>query len=269
MKTKDKVISGLLFGLASLAALSFYLGCKKSKGEITGDFKRDVIDNVSASAQYYLEQGKDAIHEPVKEAGNVIQETIPVAKELVNTTAQAVKPSYQVDTKSVPCGTFEVDLMAFSGENKRFSFRIKGKEKSGELRVYCSEYASKESDIGGNARFNVVFWDADKKSQKGQGFLLDFGRSKGVLIRAFDASKQTVYITNGQHVTAQLSYKSNRIIFSDIGLQFNNAETLSESDRLIKARPISINSMIRKKNAAYGVPLEVKPTQMLRGRQRS
>lgn len=258
MEKKDKFYTGCLVipaVLLSFAALMSVLrGCRVITGNAAIDANR---------ATNYLketsEDGKALLHDGLKEVHRVVAPNIPVLGDVVQTATQVVKPMKpQLDTRSIPCGLFTVNLLSRSGDNKQFIFKVLGKEKDGKIRMSCAEYGTQSSNLGGNVQFNVVFWDQNKDSQKGISFSLDFNRSKGVLIRPFNVYKQTVYVGRGEHVCAQLSEDNRRVLISDLMPNLNGCDVLDNSERLIGLKTMSVSSKIRKIHEAAGVPLEVK-----------
>lgn len=235
----------------------FGLSNSKNKGNISGNFDKDVLQDTSGFLEQQTENGKEILHQSAQKVQSFVSQNTPLLSNTAQKITDVLEPA--CDRKSVPCGTFTIDISDDLTSPQQFCFDIKGKEKSGEIRLSYSEYGDSHYQSNGNIKLNIVFWNPQNPQQKGIAFLLDFKQKKGVLIRPFDNSKQTVYVANGERLCATLNNQNYQtVLISNRKVYFKKFETIHfRQERLVKAQPREISSQIQAAHQKSKCPLVV------------
>ncbi len=184
------------------------------------------------------------------------------AKDVIDKAKQTyqrvAEPQEKVTRPKVPTGSFKIDFQSEKGLDKRFEFDVRGRDENGAINVKIKEWGHKQSDLGKNARFNVVFWNAGVPEQKGLAFQVNLNRLGGVSIHPFNNQLRTIIISDGELICGR--YNDNVIRFSpDPAPDLAKARVISQSEAKLPERLMQIDkysvSLHNKKN----MPLVVEP----------
>ena len=121
-----------------------------------------------------------------------------------------------------PTGQFAVYFKAKEGANKRFIFDVQPRNNVGDIKVKIEERGDKNSVIGGDASFNVVFWDPAHTERPGLAFRIEAGSERGCSVYDYNDAYQTIYIAKGERITAQYNW-DNTVSFAKERIDVSNA----------------------------------------------
>lgn len=130
-------------------------------------------------------------------------------KEQLSGYSSASTPS----KPSTPTGKFTIDLKSREGKDRRFQFNIKGRNRTGDLKMDVTEIGGGNSDFGGMVKFNVVFWDASNPEQKALKFQLIFNQTGGCYVTPAAYSSKTIYIADKERVCAK-RFRNGEVFFA-------------------------------------------------------
>ncbi len=176
-------------------------------------------------------------------------------------TAEFVKeqlsknPAMKRKSMTVPTGTFEIDLLAKSGSDKRFTFNIKGRDKDGGIQMNVKEVGGTDSVLGGMLRLNLVYWNPSFPDEKGLSFQVLFNDEQGCFIRSPEKGLKTVYVANKERFAAQLTASGN-VQLSPTRPVLKKTRTLTNMTVLLPDNFVSVKPIIVKQHDKYGKPVQ-------------
>ncbi len=186
--------------------------------------------------------------------GNPEVDLIDKAQE----TYEKVTDERKFEAEAVPTGSFKIDFHSQKSSDKRFEFDVRGRDENGTLKVNVRELGRKESDLGQNARFNVVFWDAAEPEKKGMAFQVNLNRLGGVTVHPFADNLQTVIISGGELVCGR--FKGNSIQFvPEPAPRLDRVRTLNRTELTLPERLMRIDSYSVSMHNKTNVPLIIRP----------
>ncbi len=249
--------------LLGFMALSFVSAELRSCGYITGDIKKDGED-VYKRVVKQVEKAKPYLNGPARDVQEAIGSDVPFVSEFSKGAIDVLTPQQTYQTDRTPVGSFKVDLLAVSGPNKQFSFDVVGRDSRGDVRIEVTEYGSKQSNLGDNLKFNVVFFEQGNDDKQGIRFSLSFHRQSGCVIGPYDSSlRSLVYVDEGNHFCIETNDNKRQkalrpVVFSTKRAVFSGCETLSRDlPQYVREDSVSVPARIQKQSAFNSAPIEI------------
>lgn len=155
-----------------------------------------------------------------------------------------------------PTGQFAVYFKAKEGANKRFIFDVQPRNNVGDIKVKIEERGNKHSVIGGNASFNVVFWNPKHTERPGLAFNIMTGSEKGCRIQEYNEAYPTIFIGDGERITAQYNW-DDTVSFAKERIDVSNAIDKRTYTTSLPQLNIPIESYIIQAHDKKPQPMEV------------
>ncbi len=166
--------------------------------------------------------------EMVKDASKLFRDTSKDVAEKTKETYESITGETKETT--VPTGSFTVDFCSRKSTDKRFEFNVVGRDDTGKLKMKIREYGRQESDLGANARFNVVFWDSAEPEKEGLGFQVNLGRLGGVTLHKYNDHLPTLIITQSELVCGEFNNDGKIHFTTNPASRLKSARTLSRPE---------------------------------------
>ncbi len=189
----------------------------------------------------------EQIAPPVVRSKDVIT---PTQKErvapVVSTAKSFTLPSLKKTASPLPAiceNGFALDLKTQTGELRRFYFDMKnGSSQSDSMKVSVSEYSGSISEIGGNIKLNLVYYNPSQLAKGGKAFSVILNHKKGFLVAPYDSSlTQTVCVAGGDRVSLSYNQGTKNISISSEQLSVpKDVKKVKESDRYVSAKTVVV-----------------------------
>lgn len=188
----------------------------------------------------------EQITSPVVRSKDVIT---PSQKErvapVVSTPKSFTLPSFKKTSPSLPAiceNGFALDLKTQTGELRRFYFDMTAASQSASMKVSVSEYSGSVSEIGGNIKLNLVYYNPSQLAKGGKAFSVILNHKKDFLVAPYDPSlTQTVCVAGGDRVSLSYNQGTKNVSISSEQLSVpKDVKKVKESVRYVSAKTVTV-----------------------------
>lgn len=187
-------------------------------------------------------------------------------EDLFDTPKEAIKEAVDMrgfeDVKT-PTGSFNIDFITKKGPNKRYEFTVLGRDDNSQIKVKVREIGARKSELGGTARFNVVFWDQMYPEKQGLGFQVQLNDNGGYAIGPYDGRLKTVIMTDGERTCGKM-YGRSTVDFSQVTPDLRRSSTIRRSELIAPEKLMTIPQKLIDQHYKYNAPLMLQPQQPVR-----
>ena len=137
---------------------------------------------------------------------------------------------------------FVIDLKTQTGETRRFYFNMSPTTQMSSMKVSVLEYSGSISEIGGNVKLNVMYYNPSRVANGGKAFSVIFNHKKGFLVAPYDPSlTQTVCIADGDRITLSYNQRTKNVSISSEQLSVpQDVKKVNESVRYVSVKNVIV-----------------------------